>query len=163
PAFAAAAALLGRELTVPEVAQSVILTRMPGRASPMPSAERLDGFAAISPNRVVHRSLQAVGCIVSELVPRDRGGCTFAAEVGAPRAPECAIIHTELTGRPGLGVEMPFIISSATRSEQRDQASTTLLYFSPEVIRPSWYCCSYSLTSFWVWVTSRSLVAGMTR
>jgi len=41
------------------------------------------------------------------------------------------IIHTELTGRPGLGVEMPFIISSATRSEQRDQASTTLLYFSP--------------------------------
>src|SRR5262249_56921362 len=37
PAFAAAAALLGRELTVPEGAQVVILTRMPGRASPMPA------------------------------------------------------------------------------------------------------------------------------
>ena len=33
-----------------------------------------------------------------------------------------AIIHTALTGLPGCGVEMPFIISSATRSEQRDQA-----------------------------------------
>src|SRR6266576_1619882 len=40
PAFSAAAALLGRELTVPGVAQSVILTRVPGRASPMPAAER---------------------------------------------------------------------------------------------------------------------------
>ena len=41
PAFAAAAALLGRELTVPELAQSVVLTRVSGRASPMPPAERL--------------------------------------------------------------------------------------------------------------------------
>jgi hypothetical protein len=49
-----------------------------------------------------------------------------------------------LPGRSG--VEMPFIISSATLSVQRDQASTTLLYFSPWVIRPSWYCCSYSFT-----------------
>jgi hypothetical protein len=40
-----------------------------------------------------------------------------------------------------------FIISSATSSVQRDQASTTLLYFSPWVIRPSRYCCSYSFTS----------------
>jgi precorrin-4/cobalt-precorrin-4 C11-methyltransferase len=37
PAFAAAAAVLGRELTVPGIAQSVVLTRMPGRASRMPS------------------------------------------------------------------------------------------------------------------------------
>jgi precorrin-4/cobalt-precorrin-4 C11-methyltransferase len=41
PAFAAAAAVLGRELTVPGVAQSVVLTRMPGRASRMPEGERL--------------------------------------------------------------------------------------------------------------------------
>jgi len=72
-------------------------------------------------------------------------------------------MNTELIGSPFFGVEMPFIISSATFSEQRDQASTTLLYFSPEVIRPSWYCCSYSLTSFWVCATSFSLEAGMTR
>jgi len=46
PAFAAAAAALGRELTVPEVAQSVVLTRMGGRASRMPEGERLAAFAA---------------------------------------------------------------------------------------------------------------------
>src|SRR6187401_2120683 len=44
PAFAAAAAALGCELTVPEVAQSVVLTRMPGRASAMPEGETLAAF-----------------------------------------------------------------------------------------------------------------------
>jgi precorrin-4/cobalt-precorrin-4 C11-methyltransferase len=46
PAFAAAAAALGRELTVPEVAQSVVLTRIGGRASQMPKRESLAAFAA---------------------------------------------------------------------------------------------------------------------
>ena len=46
PAFAAAAAALGRELTVPELTQSVVLTRMPGRASAMPKGETLAAFAA---------------------------------------------------------------------------------------------------------------------
>src|SRR5665811_2490561 len=46
PAFAAAAAALSCELTVPEVAQSVVLTRVPGRASRMPAAETLANFAA---------------------------------------------------------------------------------------------------------------------
>jgi len=45
PAFAAAAAVLGRELTVPEVAQTVVLTRVPGRASKMPEAEQLAAYA----------------------------------------------------------------------------------------------------------------------
>src|SRR5437016_8559802 len=45
PAFAAAAAALGCELTLPEIAQSVVLTRMPGRASRMPETERLAAFA----------------------------------------------------------------------------------------------------------------------
>ena len=45
PAFAAAAAALGRELTVPEVAQSVVLTRVSGRASAMPAGETLAAFA----------------------------------------------------------------------------------------------------------------------
>ena len=92
------------------------------------------GVSMISPDGLVIRPRMPASCFIC---------------VVDPRAPECAIIHTEFTGLPGLGVEMPFIISSATRSEQRDQASTTLLYFSPEVIRPSWYCCSYSFTSFW--------------
>src|SRR5690606_10011380 len=46
PAFAAAAAALGRELTLPGVAQSLVLTRTGGRASPMPDREKLATFAA---------------------------------------------------------------------------------------------------------------------
>src|SRR5690606_11606791 len=46
PAFAAAAASLGRELTIPAAAQSLVLTRISGRASPMPPGETLAGFAA---------------------------------------------------------------------------------------------------------------------
>src|SRR5262249_54432850 len=65
----AAAALLGRELTVPEVAQSVILTRMPGRASPMPAAERLHAFAETGATLVLHLAIQAINTIVAELTP----------------------------------------------------------------------------------------------
>ena len=53
PAFAAAAARLGRELTVPEVAQSVVLTRVSGRASAMPPAERLGAFAATGATLII--------------------------------------------------------------------------------------------------------------
>jgi precorrin-4/cobalt-precorrin-4 C11-methyltransferase len=78
PAFAAAAALLGRELTVPEVAQSVILTRVPGRASPMPAAERLHAFAATGATLVLHLAIQAVNTIVAELTPVYGGDCPVA-------------------------------------------------------------------------------------
>ena len=69
-----------------------------------------------------------------------------------PRAPELAIMKIELisSSRPSASfsaVEISAIISSATRSVALAQASTTLLYFSPLVIRPSAYCCSYSSTS----------------
>ena len=57
---------------------------------------------------------------------------------------------------------MRFIISSATLSVHFAQASTTLLYFSPWVIRPSLYCCSYSFTRSWVSSTSLCLVSGIT-
>ena len=55
-------------------------------------------------------------------------------------------MKTELTLPPGLVPDITFIMASATSSVQVDQTSTTLLYFSPRVIRPSRYCCSNSLT-----------------
>src|SRR6202030_3915656 len=57
PAFAAAAAALGRELTLPEVAQSVVLTRTGGRASAMPPRETLAAFAATRAPLAVHLSI----------------------------------------------------------------------------------------------------------
>ena len=84
-------------------------------------------------------------------------------DAAEPRAPECAIIQTELIGSPSLAVEIPFIISSATRSEHRDHTSTTLLYFSPWVIRPSRYCCSNVLTSASASLTYFSFSSGVVR
>src|SRR5947209_16977309 len=54
PAFAAAAAVLGRELTVPEVAQTVVLTRVSGRASRMPEGEQLATYAATGATLAIH-------------------------------------------------------------------------------------------------------------
>ncbi|MEZ5890587.1 MAG: precorrin-4 C(11)-methyltransferase [Xanthobacteraceae bacterium] len=69
PAFAAAAAAVGRELTVPEVAQSVVLTRVPGRASRMPEGETLSAFAATGATLVIHLAIHAIDRIVAQLLP----------------------------------------------------------------------------------------------
>lgn len=69
PAFAAAAAALGRELTIPGVAQSLVLTRVDGRASPMPEGETLAGFAATGATLAVHLAIHALDRVVAELKP----------------------------------------------------------------------------------------------
>ena len=60
PAFAAAAAALRRELTVPEVAQTVILTRHSARASALPSGEELAALATHGATLVIHLGVQAI-------------------------------------------------------------------------------------------------------
>lgn len=69
PSFAAAAAVLGRELTLPEVAQSVVLTRTSGRASSMPETEQLEAFAATRATLAVHLSIHAIADVVRRLLP----------------------------------------------------------------------------------------------
>jgi precorrin-4/cobalt-precorrin-4 C11-methyltransferase len=69
PAFAAAAAALGQELTLPEVAQSVVLTRTSGRASSMPPAETLAAFAATGATLAIHLSIHVLDKVVAELLP----------------------------------------------------------------------------------------------
>jgi precorrin-4/cobalt-precorrin-4 C11-methyltransferase len=78
PAFAAAAAALGRELTVPGIAQSVVLTRMPGRASRMPEGERLKTFAASGATLAIHLAIHAMDTIVDELIPYYGADCPVA-------------------------------------------------------------------------------------
>jgi precorrin-4/cobalt-precorrin-4 C11-methyltransferase len=78
PAFAAAAAVLGRELTVPGLAQSVVLTRMPGRASRMPDAERLAAFAATGATLVIHLAIRSIDTIVEVLMPLYGSDCPVA-------------------------------------------------------------------------------------
>lgn len=67
PAFSAAAALLKRELTLPEIAQSVVLTRTSGRASAMPSAEKLSTFAQTGATLAIHLSIHILKEVTEEL------------------------------------------------------------------------------------------------
>jgi precorrin-4/cobalt-precorrin-4 C11-methyltransferase len=83
PAFAAAAATLGRELTVPEVAQTVVLTRMPGRASRMPDGEKLAAYAATGATLAIHLGIAALDAIVKELTPFYGADCPIAIVVRA--------------------------------------------------------------------------------
>ena len=78
PAFAAAAAAIGRELTVPEVAQSVVLTRVPGRASRMPEGETLAAFAATGATLAIHLAIHALDQVVETLLPFYGADCPVA-------------------------------------------------------------------------------------
>ena len=78
PSFAAASAALARELTLPEVAQSVILTRTPGRASSMPEGETLEAFAATRATLAVHLSIHAIAEVVRRLLPYYGPDCPAA-------------------------------------------------------------------------------------
>ena len=94
PAFAAAAAALGCELTVPEVAQSVVLTRVGGRASRMPEAEKLAVFAATGATLVIHLAIHALEAIVKELTPFYGADCPAAVVVRATSPDESILCGT---------------------------------------------------------------------
>ena len=78
PSFAAAAAVLGRELTLPEVAQSVVLTRTPGRASSMPPRETIPAFAATGATLAVHLSIHALDRVIADALPAYGADCPVA-------------------------------------------------------------------------------------
>lgn len=78
PAFAAAAAALKRELTLPGVAQSLVLTRTSGRASAMPDKEKLATFAASGATLAIHLSIHVIEQVVEELTPFYGADCPVA-------------------------------------------------------------------------------------
>jgi len=78
PAFAAAAAALGAELTLPGVAQSLILTRTSGRASSMPDGETLENFARTGATLAIHLSVHVLEKVIAELTPHYGGTCPVA-------------------------------------------------------------------------------------
>ena len=78
PAFAAAAAALEAELTLPELAQSLVLTRTPGRASTMPPAESLTNFAVTGATLAIHLSIHNFAQVVADLTPEYGADCPVA-------------------------------------------------------------------------------------
>ena len=75
PAYAAAAALVGRELTVPLVAQSVVLTRAQARSTAMPETESLASFAATRATLVLHLAITRTRELMAEIEPAYGGDC----------------------------------------------------------------------------------------
>jgi precorrin-4/cobalt-precorrin-4 C11-methyltransferase len=75
PSFAAAAAALGRELTLPEIAQTVILTRTATRSSPMPEREALERLGASGATLAIHLSVNNLARVVRALTPHYGAAC----------------------------------------------------------------------------------------
>lgn len=78
PSFAAAAAVLEAELTLPGVAQSVVLTRTTGRASAMPETETLENFARTGATLAIHLSIHNLRHVIDSLVPFYGSDCPVA-------------------------------------------------------------------------------------
>lgn len=86
PAYAAAAAALGQELTIPEIAQSVVLTRVAMKSSSMPRGETLENFARTGATLAIHLGVRAMLEIERQLVPHYGADCpvVVAYRVGWP-------------------------------------------------------------------------------
>lgn len=103
PSFAAAAAALGAELTLPGVAQSVVLTRTSGRASAMPEGETLANFAATGATLAIHLSVHVLDRVQAELTPHYGADCPVAVVFRASWPDQRIIRATLSTLDPGIG------------------------------------------------------------
>ncbi len=97
PAFGAVSATLRRELTLPEVAQTVILTRYGKRASKIPAGESLDSLAAHGATLVIHLGAAAIGEIAATLEPHYGPHCPAAVVAHASRPDEVVVRGTLAT------------------------------------------------------------------
>ncbi|MEJ7635108.1 precorrin-4 C(11)-methyltransferase [Aeromicrobium sp.] len=94
PAYAAAAALLGAELTVPEVVQSVVLTRTQARSTAMPSGEALARFASTGSTLVLHLAITRTRALVDELAESYGADCPVAVVANASQPTEVVLRGT---------------------------------------------------------------------
>ena len=78
PAYAAAAAAMGTELTVPEVGQSIVLTRMSMKSTSMPAGETLENFARTGTTLAIHLGIRALRDIERQLVRYYGADCPVA-------------------------------------------------------------------------------------
>lgn len=106
PAFSAAAAAIEAELTLPGLAQSVVLTRTPGRASAMPEGERLAAFAATGAVLAIHLSIHLLDKVVAELMPHYGADCPVAIVWRASWPDQRIVRGTLATLETAIGAEL---------------------------------------------------------
>ena len=83
PAFAGAAARLGTELTLPEISQTIILTRTSGKASSMPERESLEILGQSGATLAIHLSVRNLGYVEEALTPLVSPDARMGAARGA--------------------------------------------------------------------------------
>lgn len=94
PAYAAAAAAVGKELTVPCLAQSVVLTRTHARSTAMPETESLSAFAATRATLVLHLAVTRTRSLMAELAPEYGGDCPVVVAYRASQPDELVLRGT---------------------------------------------------------------------
>jgi precorrin-4/cobalt-precorrin-4 C11-methyltransferase len=97
PAYAAAAAIAGRELTVPLVAQSVVLTRAQARSTAMPATESLAAFAATRATLVLHLAVTRTRALMAEIEPHYGPDCPVVVVYRASQPGELVLRGTVAT------------------------------------------------------------------
>lgn len=117
PAYAATAALVGRELTVPEVAQSVVLTRTQRDSTKMPSSESLEAFAATKSTLVLHLSIRRMREIAERLTPY----------YGA----ECPVVVGSLVSQPDELVLRGTLADIAEQVESHELKQAAIILVGP--------------------------------
>ena len=94
PAYAAAAAIVGRELTVPELAQTVILTRTRAASTTMPESESLGYLAESRATVIIHLAIRRIRQICAELLPAYGLNCPVAVVANATQPNELVLRGT---------------------------------------------------------------------
>ncbi|MDQ3156151.1 MAG: SAM-dependent methyltransferase, partial [Actinomycetota bacterium] len=93
-AYAAAAALIGRELTVPLISQSVVLTRTQARSTAMPESESLANFARTQATLVLHLAITRIRALAEELVAEYGAACPVAVVANASQPSQVVLKGT---------------------------------------------------------------------
>jgi precorrin-4/cobalt-precorrin-4 C11-methyltransferase len=133
PAYAAAAALLGLELTVPEVAQTVILTRTQAASTRMPASESLSRLAASRATLILHLAIRRIRELATELVAEYGPDCPVAVVADAT-GPDQVILRGTLTNiadrveDAGLWQAAVIMVGEALRNTSRDNLVESHLY-----------------------------------
>ena len=104
PSFAAAAAVLQSELTLPGLAQSVVLTRTAGRASAMPEAESLENFARTGATLAIHLSVHMLAEVQARLLPFYGADCPVAVVFRASWPDQQVVRATLASLDPTIGI-----------------------------------------------------------
>ncbi len=122
PAYAAAAALVGRELTVPEVAQTVILTRAQAASTAMPASESLGFLAKSHATLVLHLAVRRTRALCAELTPEYGADCPVVVVCRATQ-PDEVILRGTLADMPdqveaaGLRQAAVILVGEALRAQ----------------------------------------------